>query len=402
VASRDVADIDRETRLSQGTGGFDLKKLEQKTATSLTAILKERNRSGFARATMEVHTHPPHRVVHFQINPIPPPDEFLTADQRARSTVDNAKSRRLVEGIAREIEAPYVFPEVGQRMIVALRDHAARGHYDNIPQADVLSAAITKDLRDVSHDLHLRVFFGPTRPLPSQRPRDERLAESRRINFGFGPIDRLPGNVAHLVINGFVPAAAAVREAIAGFMTRVADADALLVDLRENHGGDPATVALIASYLFDSTPVHLNDMYRRDDGSTRQFWTLRDLPGKRLGSKKPVYVLTSKQTFSGGEELAYDLQCLRRALVVGETTGGGANPAAPHDLGDGFRIAVPWGRPINPITKTNWEQVGVIPDVKVPAPAALEEARLRALADINAKKASAPGSHRGEPPVSRR
>jgi C-terminal processing protease CtpA/Prc len=187
-----------------------------------------------------------------------------------------------------------------------------------------------------------------------------------------------------LTIEGFPPSDEdEAREAIAAQMSEVAGADALLIDLRENHGGRPDTVALVASYLFDAAPVHLNDMYLRDSASTKQYWTVRDLRGTRYGGKKPVYVLTSHRTFSGGEELAYDLQCLHRAQVVGETTGGGANPGDFRELDDWFRVFVPNGRPINPITKTNWEGVGVAPDIPVSADAALDEAHRRALRDLS-------------------
>jgi C-terminal processing protease CtpA/Prc len=152
----------------------------------------------------------------------------------------------------------------------------------------------------------------------------------------------MTGNVAHLVLNGFVRNDEQVRQAIGGYMSQVADADALLLDLRQNGGSDPATVAVVASYLFDDKPVHLNDMFRRDTGEAREFWTHAKVAGKRFGAKKPIYVL-SNRTFSGGEELTYDLQSLRRAVVVCETTGGGAHPAQIYPLGDGFAISVPWG-----------------------------------------------------------
>jgi len=125
----------------------------------------------------------------------------------------------------------------------------------------------------------------------------------------------------------------------------------------------------------------------RQTGATIESWTLPQVAGTRFGGERPLYVLTSKGTFSGGEELAYDLKCLRRAQLIGETTGGGANPTGPpNELDDGFRIFVPWGRPINPVTKTNWEGVGVTPDVSVPASAALEEAHRRALQEITRRK----------------
>jgi hypothetical protein len=385
VASDDVHSIDREFGLSQGTGGFHLKKTENPAPTSIVAILKERRSEQFARVAMEVDAAEPHRAVRFEIHPIPTPDEFLSADERKSRLIDDAKRRSLIDGIAKELQAHYVIPDVANRMIAALRDHLAHGDYDKITSGEEFAATVTKDLRDVSHDLHLRVMFGhhPRGPEPSL---DDQRARARAMNYGFGPIERMSGNVAHVVINGFPPIVDdESRKAVADLMSQVADADALLVDLRNNGGGSPETVALIASYLFDTAPVHLNDMFSRDTGQVEQSWTLRDLRGTRFGGKKPVYVLTSKRTFSGGEEFTYDLQALHRAKIVGETTAGGAHPVGPHELDEWFTILVPWGRPINPITKTNWEGTGVVPDIAVAADKALDEAHRRALDDVSSR-----------------
>ncbi len=385
VASEEVAGIDREFGLSQDTGGFDLKRPESPTSTRIVAILKERHSDQFARATMQVDAAEPHRVVGFEIHPIQTPDEFLSAEERKPPKVDDAKRRFLIDGIAIELEAHYVDPDKAKQMIAALRDHLLRGDYDKIRQGEEFAAAVTKDLRDVSHDLHLELIFG-RRPRGPEPTLDDPSAKARAMNYGFGPIERMAGNVAHLVINNFPPIRDdEARERVAHLMSRAADADALLVDLRNNGGGSPDTVALIASYLFDETPVHLNDMFSRDTGSVRQSWTVRDLRGTRFGGQKPVYVLTSKRTFSGGEEFAYDLQSLHRAKIVGETTGGGAHPTARHKLDEWFAIRVPWGRPVNPVTKTNWEGVGVVPDIAVTADSALDEAHRRALDDVSSR-----------------
>ena len=151
-------------------------------------------------------------------------------------------------------------------------------------------------------------------------------------------------------------------------------------------GGTSSRPMRMASDLFDDKPVHIDDMFWRETGETSQFWTHAKVAGKRFGAKKPIYVLTSNRTYSGGEALAYDLQSLRRAVIVGETTGGGAHPIELHPLNDGFAIWVPWGRPINPVTKTNWEGTGVVPDVKVPAPDALAEAHHRALTELKRRR----------------
>jgi retinol-binding protein 3 len=379
AASRDVADVGRELRLGRATGGFEVRKVEQLTAFSLTAYLKERRRPAFARVRLEVDSKPPYKVLSFEIGPVPPPDELLTPEERALATVNPAKRRRLLDGIARKLEAHYVYPEVAKRMIAAIQKHDADGNYDAITSAPLLADKLAGDLRSVSRDGHLRVMFGAPLPPP---PGAAAAPPPIRAGFGFGPINRMEGNVAHVVLNGFVGDHEQVRQAIGGYMSQVADADALLLDLRGNGGGDPATVAVVASYFFDDKPVHLNDMYRRDTGETRQYWTHPKVAGKRFGAKKPIYVLTSSRTFSGGEELAYDLQSLRRAVIVGETTGGGAHPPQPYALADGFAIAVPWGRPINPVTKTNWEGTGVVPEVKVSESEALNEAHRRALAEL--------------------
>ena len=385
VASADVRDIDSEFGLSQGTGGFHLKKPENPTPTSIVAILKERRSEQFARVTMAVDTAEPHRVLHFEIHPIPTPDEFLSADERKSRLIDDAKRRSLIDGIAKELQAHYITADVATRMITAVRDHLAHGDYDKITSGEEFAATVTKDLRDVSHDLHLRVMFGH-HPRGREPSLDDQRARARAMNYGFGPIERMSGNVAHVVINGFPPIVDdESRKAVADLMSQVADADALLVDLRDNDGGSPETVALIASYLFDTTPVHLNDMFSRDTGLIEQSWTARDLRGTRFGGKKPVYVLTSKRTFSGGEEFTYDLQALHRAKIVGETTAGGAHPVGPHELDEWFTILVPSGRPINPVTKTDWEGTGVVPDIAVMADKALDEAHRRALDDVSSR-----------------
>ena len=129
---------------------------------------------------------------------------------------------------------------------------------------------------------------------------------------------------------------------------------------------------MISSYLFDK-PTHLNDLYNRKEDFTTQYWTLPYVPGNTLADK-PAFVLTSKSTFSGAEEFTYNLKNLKRATIVGETTGGGAHPVDGHRIDDHFMIGVPFARAVNPISKKNWEGTGVEPDVPVKASEALDKA----------------------------
>ncbi|HEX6599707.1 MAG TPA: S41 family peptidase, partial [Gemmatimonadaceae bacterium] len=201
------------------------------------------------------------------------------------------------------------------------------------------------------------------------------------VNCGFQKAEVLDGNVGYLKFDFFAdpdicgPTASAAMNFLAG--TR-----ALIIDLRENSGGSPPMVALVASYLLPPH-THINDLWTRSTDSTEQFFTRDSVAGRHYDAAKPVYVLTSHGTFSGGEEFTYDLKTQKRATIIGETTGGGAHPVRGRRIDDHFMIGVPFARAINPITHTNWEGTGVEPDVKVPAGQALAKAQelIRKLAD---------------------
>jgi hypothetical protein len=303
-------------------------------------------------------------------------------------TIDAATRSAVVDQLATILNHDYIFPETAAKMDKALHDHLKNKDYDSIVSAEAFAQKLTADLSDIAHDKHLHVIYS-ARPLPPEShdagPSPEDLAGMREFvrtqNCGFEKEERMAGNVGYLDLRGFNPADMCAETAGAA-MTLLAHSDALVIDLRHNGGGDPAMVALISSYLFNSEPVHLNDLYWRADESTHQWWTLPYVPGQRFGADKPVYVLTSKRTFSAAEEFTYNLKNLKRATIVGETTGGGANPGGGRRLGDHFGAFIPTGRAINPITKTNWEGTGIKPDVEVPADDALKVAHLAAMKKI--------------------
>jgi retinol-binding protein 3 len=307
--------------------------------------------------------------------------------------IDAKVARQVIERAIDRLSKGYVFPETAKKVETDLLKRLDNNEYDRIKSAQKLADVLTEQLQAVTKDKHLRVFYSHE-PLPKELddreskpergkmdPMLERMREhARTVNFGFEKTDRLEGNVGYLELNMFFPAAVA-GETAAAAMNLLANTDALIIDLRKNGGGEPGMVALICSYLFDSEPVHLNDLYFRPDDTTHQWWTLPLVPGQRY-ENKPVYVLTSKRTFSAAEEFTYNLKCLKRATIVGETTGGGAHPGEMARLDNHFGMFVPTGRAINPITKTNWEGTGVSPDIAVPAERALTTAHLAALKQI--------------------
>jgi len=299
--------------------------------------------------------------------------------------IDGATARQVALGTIDKLNASYIFPEVAEKMGAAIRERANKKEYDTITSSRALCDKLTADLQAVSHDKHIRVVSSkdpfPQRQAPSEEDRERNRKQMAFNNFGVEKIERLAGNVGYLDFRGFVPANAA-SDTIAAAMNVLAHTDALIIDLRQNGGGDPETVAFLTSYLYGPTPVHLNDLYFRPADKTTEWWTRKDVPGKRFGPDKPVYVLTSRRTFSAAEEFTYNLKCLKRATIVGENTGGGAHPGGVERINEHFGIFVPSGRAINPITKKNWEGEGVQPDVETQAPKALKTAHILALRTI--------------------
>jgi hypothetical protein len=315
----------------------------------------------------------------------------LNPDARAQQgfkqpdmAIDSATRTQVIDGILKELNDRYVFPEVARQIETNMRQRLANKEYDAITSAEEFAKKLTVDLQSVSRDKHMRVgYFAQPIPVrkeaaePTEQEKIEFQNYLKRINFAFEKVERLPGNIGYIKFNNFFgPELGA--ETVAAAMNFVANTDALIFDLRENGGGDPEMVALISSYLFGDKPVHLNSLYFREGNRTEDFFTKPTVLGKKYGDKD-VYILTANRTFSAAEEFTNNLKVLKRATIVGETTGGGANPGGRFRITEHFGIFIPTGRAINPITKTNWEGTGVEPDVKVSKELALKTAYLAAL-----------------------
>ena len=300
----------------------------------------------------------------------------------------------VVEALAQRLIGSYVFADAGNRMAAAIRRRARSGGYDAVTDGAGFAAALTRDLQQVQPDGHLAVHFSPgpqPQPAAAGGPTPESLERQRRmarfVNFGFERVDRLAGNVGYIELNGFAAPEDAAETAIAA-MNLIGHTDALIIDLRYNGGGVPGIAQLISTYLFGDRPVLLHAIQWRENDRVEQFWTLPHVPGARyLG--KPVYILTSRRTVSAPESFAYSLQALGRATIVGEQTAGAANPGRMFRINEHFSVFVPVGRAANPVTGTNWEGVGITPDIGAPEAEALRVAHLAALRQLR-EAASSP------------
>jgi hypothetical protein len=363
--------IENQMTFRNQTGGFDLLSIEKSEPAHIEFRVKEKGGTTTAIARLDVKDSDPATVVSFGVRAIPP--GVTDADFK----IDAAARQRAIDGAAAMLNEFYVYPDAAKKMEESIRARQKAGEYDSITNGDAFAEKLTADLRAVSHDKHLGVNFSPAVLPKGPPPGGPDMAAMRRqlerSNCAFEKAERLPPNIGYLKFNGFANPEICGPTASAA-MNFLAHVDALIIDLRENGGGDPKMVAYISSYLFDER-THLNDLYNRKEDKTEEFWTKPDVPGKKLGSSKPVFVLTASRSFSGAEEFTYNLKNLKRATIVGETTGGGAHPVSGHRIDDHFMIGVPFARAINPISKTNWEGAGVEPDVKVSAAEALEVAK---------------------------
>jgi hypothetical protein len=379
------AAVDSMISFRNETGGFDLLSIESSEPRHIRFLVKEKNGSTTAVGNLLVKDGEPPTVETFGLRALP------SGVAPANVRLDAAFRKRVIDGVDADLAEFYVDAPLAKQMEEALEAHQKAGDYDSITDGDAFAAQLTKDLRAVSHDRHLSVSFNPFKMPQRKAPSPEEVTRMQQQmlhnNCAFEKVEILPGNIGYVKFNGFMDPAVCAPTVTAA-MNFVAHSDALIFDLRQNGGGDPAMVTFIASYLFDQ-PTHLNDLYNRKEDSTQQFWTLSYVPGERL-AKQPVFVLTAKRTFSGAEEFTYDLKNQKRATIVGETTGGGAHPVGGHPVADYFTVGVPFAKAINPVSKTNWEGTGVEPDVKVPAADALATAEKLAAEKIQAERHKQP------------
>lgn len=373
-----VGDLGHAFVFRQQTGGFDLLSIEMSEPRHIEFMIRARKSPLVGYGALDVMPGDPFRLGSMLL-PLGP----NVSVEALR--IDDAARRRVIGRTAALLDSFYVLPDVGRRMRDSLHARLARGVYDRYVNGAALSIRLQADLDGLAHDKHLRVLYTllpvgrvPPAAAPTPAEVERKRPEVDEFNCGFQKVERLDGNVGYLRFDSFDDPAKC-EATVAAAMTFVAGTRALIIDLRENGGGNLRMPGLVASYFFDHR-THLDDVWNSRTDSTLAIWTRDSVVGLRYGGDKPVYILTSAHTASGAEAFAYDLQAQKRATIVGEATSREAHPTYEAPLGDHFGLLLPSGNPINSITGTNWEGAGVVPDVKVPASEALAAA-LRLLRD---------------------
>ncbi|MBN1620012.1 S41 family peptidase [candidate division WOR-3 bacterium] len=307
---------------------------------------------------------------------------FSQASGFADRQISRKDKIEIIDSVCVLLLSTYVYPEVAKEMDSTARYNLMNGFYDHISSLSDFTDALNEDLFSVCQDKHFRILPFVYERVQSQDEESENREHERlrRSNFGFKKIDILPGNIGYLKLDEFVDVRYAGNTAVSA-MNFVSNCDALIIDLRDNGGGEASMIQLLASYLFDE-PQHINDFYYRIDDVYEQSWTYSYVPGNKM-TQTPVYILTSSYTFSAAEEFTYDLQKLERASIVGDTTGGGAHPIIGKVWDNlGITIVCPFARACNPVSNDNWEGIGIIPDFPVESQISLERAQLIALNEM--------------------
>jgi hypothetical protein len=281
----------------------------------------------------------------------------------AAPPLNQAEKRAVVEKAGELLTANYIYPQRAVEAKVKLDAAFLAGEYESITTPEALAKKLTSDLQSVIHDKHLNVVAPPA-PQPAAAPT---TPAPQRDYAGFRRVDRLKGNIGYIKLQGFPAVAGPFSQTATQAITNLADTDALIIDMRDNRGGSLDSVIYLCSFFFDpKTPVHIDGDVSRKSGTnefTKKEYYTRPMPVSYIG--KPVYLLTGKQTFSAGEKFLYDMQAQKRARLIGAVTEGAANGTSDHLLPYHFDIRIPHERPVNPITKTNWEGIGVTPDLAV-------------------------------------
>ncbi len=299
--------------------------------------------------------------------------QSLVHAQPQKGLADEVHIRSILQKVDSLIENKYVITEKAKEFADEFRKKYSAGVYDSLVDARMLGERVTADLQAITHDKHntFRTIESSDvgEKVESNLHHPVRYYRMRmKEHTGFTKLEWIDGKIGYLELRRFNVLSEA-KEMLGAAMKFLAGANAIIIDLRENGGGSGD---YLSSYFLPH-PTQLTGCYYREGNDLQESWTFRNIEGARM-LDVPLFILTSKKTFSAAESFAYDMKVRKRGTLVGDTTRGGAHDVGYFKIDDQFEMYLSVGRLVNPVTNSNWEGIGVIPDIRVPASAALDTA----------------------------
>jgi retinol-binding protein 3 len=317
---------------------------------------------------------------------------FLGRGQDNGTKMNSKEIKLLVDSLSAALKRWYIYPDKAELISKAIKDKYKMGTYNRLQNRAQVAEAMKADARKTHYDGHMRIMYSPelekmlltVLPDSLQKKEDEmEIGYERSNNFYFVKTEVMPGNIGYIRWDEFAEHTKEAQLTYEAAFKFASNTKALIIDMRYCRGGWPPTVNAMLNYFFDKK-LSMNHIISYKHDTVKNY---TDPTVTAFTLNMPVYILTSKPTFSGAEDFTYAMKVAGRAVVVGDTTGGGAHPVETVALGQGFVLRIPNARSYNEVTGTDWEGTGVYPDVHVKSEYALEKAQVLIFKDFLAKAA---------------
>lgn len=308
---------------------------------------------------------------------------FSSLAQRSDRNINEKEKTEIVAKVISILKVKYIFPEMVPLIQKTINEKLEKGQYSKFVTAEEFLKNLNADLETLSNDRHVNVFFDPVMVKQIQISEMDTssvvpmspayLARAKFENFMIRDVERLDGNVGYFKFNKFLELQIA-KPALVSAMELLTHSSAIIIDLRQNGGGFAQTTEFLLNYFLPDSTV-IGSFTSKLDNTTKELFISRDPSVKKFPADVSVYILTSKRTSSAAEAFAYTLQAFKRATIIGDTTNGEANPGYRFALNPEMYLMVPTSINTNAITKTNWQGIGVIPDIKITSQTAFIQAQ---------------------------
>ncbi|WP_430401616.1 S41 family peptidase [Fluviicola sp.] len=292
------------------------------------------------------------------------------------------RNKQIIE-IADKIKEYYIFEDVANQLSDKLKSEIELKTFDGLSDSE-FAESLSSYLSENGNDLHFNVLYRPSqeeeKPVNEKQLLQEYDAINKQWNYGFEKVARLDGNIGYIEYTGFPEGNKSAQQTLDAAMNFVSNTNALIIDLRNNQGGDGKMVELFLSYFFEKKTA-LSEVYTRYTDKISKSHTMEKVNGKKY-LNRPVYILVNNRTISAAEALAYNLQQNKIAQVIGEKTYGAANPVKAFFIGNKYQLFIPVSIEKNSITHTNWEHTGIDADIKISSEKALVKAQITAFENL--------------------